>query len=309
MTRKPKIHAPIRYPFDNILKVIASEQRPLVRILPTRPFLKWVGGKRSILSELTTRLPEKYNKYYEPFVGGGALFFTTQPEKAYLSDMNFHLIITFQVVRDSVDLLIHQLKTHTKKHNKTYYYKAREKMFAERDNVKIASLFIYLNKTCFNGLYRVNKQGGFNVPMGNYKNPAILDEDNLRNCSKVLKGREIKQHDFTQINPVKDSFYYLDPPYHKTYNGYNGRGFGDDKHKELARFCHAINKKGGYFMLSNSDTPLVRKLYKGYTIEVVESSRTISCKGAQRGKANELIIRNYESKKDNKQRKTSKTHR
>ena len=147
MTRKQKIHAPIKQPFDNVLKFIADEQRPVVRTIPARPFLKWVGGKRSILPQLTARLPKKYNNYYEPFVGGGALFFATQPQRAYLSDMNFHLIITFQVVRDSVELLIHHLAIHATRHNKVYYYKARAKLFTERDNVKIAALFIYLNKT------------------------------------------------------------------------------------------------------------------------------------------------------------------
>ena len=287
---------PITQPFDNLLEVITDKHRPLLRTIPARPFLKWVGGKRSILPELTARLPEEYTTYCEPFVGGGALFFATKAQNAYLSDMNFHLIITFQVVRDSVERLIHHLKRHATKHNKVYYYKARAKLFTERDNVKIAALFIYLNKTCFNGLYRVNKQGGFNVPLGDYEKPKILDEDNLRACSKALKGKKIRQHDFTQIKPAKSSFYYLDPPYHKTYDGYNGGGFGDDKHEQLSSFCHTIDKKGGYFMLSNSDTPLIRKLYKGYAVEVVESSRTISCKGSQRGKANEVIIRNYGSK-------------
>lgn len=286
-------HQPILGGFDEVLRKIADENKPLTRTISARPFLKWVGGKRSILHELVKRLPKSYQTYCEPFVGGGALFFAVQPKQAYLSDINFHLVVTFQVVRDDVDNLIDWLKTHERKHNKTYYYQARKRLFKEENPVKIAALVIYLNKTCFNGLYRVNKQGFFNVPMGDYKDPSIVDEENLRNCSKLLQNVEIEQQDFRQITPYKNNFYYLDPPYHQLYAGYNGAGFGDKEHKELADFCQAIDKKGGYFMVSNSDTPLVRSIYKGYTIEEVFASRSVSCKAHQRGRENELIIRNY----------------
>ena len=166
-------------------------------------------------------------------------------------------------------------------------------MFKEKDTTKIAALFIYLNKTCFNGLYRVNREGFFNVPIGDYKNAPEVDEDNLRACSKVLQGVDIKQQSFTHLKPHKNDFYYLDPPYHGLYDGYNGSGFGDAEHIALAEFCHAIHKKGGKFMLSNSDTPFVKNLYKSYTIEHVRASRSVSCKSHQRGKETELIIRNY----------------
>lgn len=258
-----------------------------------RPFLKWVGGKRSIINFLLERMPREYKAYHEPFLGGGALFFAEQPNKAYLSDINFHLIITFTAVRDNVDELIKLLTIHQANHNKAYYLKARVKLFEETEPVKIAALFIYLNKTCFNGLYRVNKAGKFNVPMGAYKNPAILDEPNLRNASQVLQGVEIKQHNFTQLKPKKGDFYYIDPPYHTTYSQYSNDGFGDEEHKRLADYCKTIDGLGGYFMVSNSDTPFVRELYKGYNIEQVSASRSVSCKAHQRGKENELIIRNY----------------
>jgi len=258
-----------------------------------KPFLKWVGGKHSILPELLARVPDRYDLYCEPFLGGGTLFFALHPEKAYLSDINPHLAATFRAVRDNVEPLVDYLRIHASKHSPAYYYKAREHLFVEGDRVKIASLFIYLNKTCFNGLYRVNKKGKFNVSIGDYKTPAILDETNLRACSRLLQGKEIRQHDFSQIKLVKNGFYYLDPPYHKAYDGYNRKRFSDCEHKRLAEFCHRINRAGGHFMLSNSDTPFVRKLYKGCSIETVESFRSVSCKGSQRGKTSELIIRNY----------------
>jgi len=293
MGRNPKFHSLLPHSFDEVLNAIANENKPAVKTTTARPFLKWVGGKRSILPELIKRLPKEYNAYCEPFLGGGALYFALKPDRAYLSDINFHLILTFQAVKDDPKLLIHYLKIHERNHNKEYYYKARVRLFKERDKVRIAGLFIYLNKTCFNGLYRVNSQGGFNVPMGDYKNPLIVDEKNLMEVSRVLQTADIKQQDFLQIKPQRNDFYYLDPPYHETYDGYNGKGFGDNEHIKLSEFCKVIDKKGGYFMLSNSDTELVRSLYKGYNIEKVLASRSVSCKAHQRGKENELIIRNY----------------
>ena len=291
---KPKIHAPLPFTFGQVLETIADEQAPITGTIAGKPFLKWVGGKRSILPLLVERLPKEYNAYHEVFVGGGALFFDRQPTNAFLSDINFHLILTYQAVRDDLENLIELLKVHAASHSKTYYLAAREKLHTESNATKVAALFIYLNKTCFNGLYRVNKGGGFNVPMGDYKDPAILDETTLRNDSKLLQGVTITRHSFMQVKPQKGAFYYLDPPYHKTYNGYDGGGFGDDEHKKLAELCHKIDRAGGYFMLSNSDTDYVRTLYKGYTIEDVMASRSVSCKSHQRGKENELIIRNYQ---------------
>ncbi|MCZ6677700.1 MAG: DNA adenine methylase [Candidatus Poribacteria bacterium] len=279
--------------FSSVLHDIADVNKPKAHTIQARPFLKWVGGKRSVLPELLARMPANYERYCEPFLGGGALYFAVQPKYAYLSDINFHLIITFQAVSDDVDRLINNLKIHDRKHDKEYYLKARERLFTEKDPAKIAGLFIYLNKTCFNGLYRVNKSGKFNVPMGDYKNPPIVDEENLRNASQVLQNTEVAQHDFTQLPIQKKHFYYIDPPYHKTYDGYNGGGFGTQEHEKLAEYCKEIDNKGGYFMVSNSDNSFVRKLYKSYDIERVSASRSVSCKGHQRGKENELIIRNY----------------
>lgn len=272
---------------------IVNQNEPDTTTIPARPFLKWVGGKRSILPELLLRMPKYYERYIEPFLGGGTLFFAKQPQKAYLSDINFHLIITFIVVRDHPEKLIELLRIHEANHSHEYFYQIRIKLLETTDPAIIASYFIYLNKTCFNGLYRVNKSGKFNVPIGDYKNPSILDEINLRNTSKALQNADIRQHNFMNVKPGKDDFFYIDPPYHATYSQYNDAGFTDENHKKLAIFCRTIDAKNGYFMVSNSDTSFVRELYKGYNIEEVSASRNISCKGDQRGKQVELIIRNY----------------
>ena len=221
MGRDKKYHKGIDVSFDSVLTAIAEENRPDTITPSAKPFVKWVGGKRSILPDLIKRLPDDFDAYHEPFLGGGALYFAIQPKEAYLSDINFHLVITYQAVRNDVERLIRLLKTHEKNHDKEYYTKKREQLNKEKDPTKLASLFIYINKTCYNGLYRVNKSGGFNVPMGDYKNPQIVDEDNLRNCSQVLKGADITQHSFKQEKIYKNDFYYLDPPYHETYSSYS----------------------------------------------------------------------------------------
>ena len=294
MTRPQKLHKPLSFGFQETLEQIADEQKPAIQISLAKPFLKWVGGKRSILDELLKRMPTSYGTYREPFLGGGALFFAVQPAKAHLSDVNFHLILTFQAVRDDVDRLIFNLKIHERLHDKTYFQRARERLSKEKDPLKIAALFIYLNKTCFNGLYRVNRAGQFNVPMGDYKEPSLFEEEVLRTDAALLKGTILTQQQFSHMSIAREDFFYLDPPYHKTYDGYDGNGFDDAAHKHLADFCKEIDKAKSSFMLSNSDTSYVRSLYAGFHIEVVEASRSVSCKGHQRGKEHELIIRNYQ---------------
>jgi DNA adenine methylase len=294
MTKTSKILEQIPYSFDEVLEAISEENKPETQDISPKPFLKWVGGKRSILPELLKRMPQKYSVYKEPFIGGGALFFAVRPSKAYLSDINFLLILTFQAVRDDVNRLITNLKIHERLHNKEYFLRVRKRLPKEKDPLTIAALFIYLNKTCYNGLYRVNQSGEFNVPIGDYTDPSLFNEDILKKDSEILKNVTLKQHEFSQIDIEKDDFFYLDPPYHKTYDGYNSNGFGDDEHKKLAEFCKTIDKSGALFMLSNSDTTLIRSIYSGFHIEKVQSLRSLSCKGNQRGKENEIIIRNYQ---------------
>ncbi len=287
-------HESLNPSFVDVLVNIADENNPLNDKVAAKPFVKWVGGKRSILPELVKRMPESYGRYHECFLGGGALFFEIQPNKAFLSDVNPHLIASCQAVRDDLEKLIRLLAKHKKSHCKDHYLKCRSALSTETDNTKIAALFIYINKTCFNGLYRVNKSGGYNVPMGSYKNPAILDEGNLRRVSKLLQGVEVVQQPFTKISPKEGDFFYLDPPYHKTYSQYSDGGFGDEEHIKLATMCRKIDAAGAYFMLSNSDTDFVKDLYKNFTLDEVMASRNVSCKSDQRGRTNEMLIRNYD---------------
>lgn len=263
------------------------------QMINSKPFLKWVGGKRSILPLLLARMPIEFTDYYEPFLGGGALFFASNPCAAHLSDINLFLIVTYQVVRDNVYELIKLLKIHAERHNKEYFIKARKQLAKSINPIEIAALFIYLNKTCFNGLYRVNKNGEFNVPIGSYKNPKIVDEETLRVDSELLKNATIEQKPFSQISIRKGAFYYLDPPYHGTYTGYDNNGFDDNEHIKLFDLCREIDKKGGYFMLSNSNTKFIKKLYKQYHIEEIQANRSVSCVADKRKKEYELIIRNY----------------
>jgi DNA adenine methylase len=258
-----------------------------------KPFLKWVGGKRSILQELISRLPESYGSYHELFMGGGALYFATRNKSSYLSDVNERLVNAFMCVRDNADAVVQELKLHEIAHNKDHFYEARKQLSTESDSVKKAALFIYINKTCFNGMYRVNSKGDYNVPMGRYTNPIILDETNLRLVSAVLQDVDIRHQGYEKSSIIKNDFYYLDPPYHQTFTGYDSSGFGETEQKKLAEFCSSINEKGGYFMLSNSDTSFIRDLYKKFKIETVMASRMVSCKGSSRGRKNEVVVRNY----------------
>lgn len=260
-------------------------------LIPCKPFLKWVGGKRGLLDELKIRIPE-FNRYFEPFLGGGAMFFALQPQRAHISDKNMRLTITYDAVKNNVEELIDLLAKHKDKHSKEHFLRVRSS-FGTENKVELAAAMIYLNKTCFNGLYRVNKNGEFNVPFGRYKSPQILDEDNLRACSDALEGVEVFCGDFSEISPSKDDFVYLDPPYHTTYSQYDDSGFAVDEHKQLAQFCQNLDKQGIKFMLSNSDTELIRRLFADFNIDEVNAPRYVSCKADGRKKQQELIICNY----------------
>jgi DNA adenine methylase len=259
-----------------------------------KPFVKWVGGKRSVLPHLLQRVPKSYISYHEPFLGGGALYFALQPSIAYLSDINPKLVLTYLVVKNDIDELVRQLYVHKTNHNKDYYLRMRAEFANETDATKIASKLIYLNKTGFNGLYRVNKSGGYNVPMGKYKNPSILEESNLRAISTLLQNTNITTDSFINITPISQQFYYIDPPYHRTFSDYDASDFKEEQHRLLALKCSEIDNKGAYFMLSNSDTPFVRNLYKNFNIEQISAKRTVSCKASTRGQEHELLIRNYQ---------------
>jgi DNA adenine methylase len=282
----------------------SSTRKSAVEVKPTRPkpFLKWAGGKRQLLDELLKRLPAFVRAYHEPFLGGGALFFELAArgrfQKAYLSDLNADLIEAYVVVQTWVEDLIVSLKKH--EHSKEYFYRIRSVDPASLDIIERASRLIYLNRTCYNGLYRVNSKGEFNVPFGNYKNPLICDEDNLRLCSEALKGVTLRHQAFYAVmrDVTRGDFIYFDPPYHPvsktaSFSTYEKSGFGEDDHRRLKDIFAALDRKKCFVMLSNSYTPFTRRLFKEYKPETVEATRVLNSKSSGRGVVNEILVRNY----------------
>lgn len=276
-----------------------------------RPFVKWVGGKRQLLQqfrEMNLYPPYDFNPetatYFEPFVGGGAMFFNLLPQKAVLSDMNFELTTTFNVIKNNVDALIKKLKAYQKKNNKEDYLKIRAQEVKRLTDVSIAARFIYLNRTGFNGLYRVNQKGKFNVPFGAHGNPLICDEENLRKCNESLKGVKIFRQDYKNVlkRARKGDFVYFDPPYYpvsstSSFTSYTKEAFLEKEQEELSDTFFKLHKKGCFVMLSNSDTPFINKLYsnlnKKITIHKVFAGRAINSKGSRRGKISEVVVINY----------------
>jgi len=270
-------------------------------------FVKWAGGKKQLIEQFKPHFPKKIEKYIEPFVGGGAVAFYIiqkyKPKEIILSDINKELINAFRAIRDDVDSLIAQLKQHKEYHGqqaKTYFYEIRKANPEELSKIECAARFIYLNRTCFNGLYRVNSKGKFNVPIGKYKDPDIVQENKLRKISKLLEGVKIKNESFENVLnwAKKGDFVYLDPPYYPLKKGhsfttYSKDNFLEEEQKKLAEVFRKVDKKGCYVMESNSDTDFIRELYEDFDITVVKASRMINCQGEGRGKINELVIRNY----------------
>lgn len=276
------------------------------KIILAAPVLKWVGGKRQLMSEIEKVLPKTYTTYYEPFIGGGAVLFELQPKKAVINDVNGELINLYNVIKDDVELLIEDLKKH--ENTPEYFYSIRE-LDRKRDkyenlsNVEKASRIVYLNKTCFNGLFRVNKAGEFNSPFGKYKNPNIVDEVTLRAVSKYFNKADIKilNGDFeASLKGIrKGAFVYLDPPYDPVSNsanftGYDKGGFNRDEQIRLKKLCDKLYKKGVKFLLSNSATDFIKDLYKDYNIKIVKAKRAINSNGNARGEVDEVLVRNYE---------------
>lgn len=289
---------------DNLIEDAAKiiSERP-------KPFVKWVGGKRQLLKQfknLNLYPPQGFNPvkntYFEPFVGGGAVFLDLLPKKAVLSDLNSELITTYKVVKNDVNKLIKLLKTY--KYDKDFFLKIRSKPTKDLSDVQIAAKFIYLNRTCFNGLYRVNSKGEFNVPFGSYNNPLICDEDNLKKISKALKNVKIYNEDYKNVlkKAKKDDFIYFDPPYYpvnrtSSFTGYTAEGFFEKEQAELRDIFFTLHKRGCFVMLSNSDTPFINKLYsnldKKVMIHKIEANRNINSKASGRRKINEVLVINY----------------
>jgi DNA adenine methylase len=264
------------------------------------PFVKWAGGKRGIIEELVKRLPATFGDYYEPFAGGAALFFKISDTltQAYISDVNFDLMITYAVIKERHKELITKLEDYASKDSEDFYYKVRAKHTLQ-DEVEIAARFIYLNKTCYNGLYRVNNKGEFNVPRGNYTNPGIVQRENLLAASKALKIAEPNYREFDTIKPKRGDFVYFDPPYHPSdtasFTKYTKSDFSEKDQQRLAAFAAELHRQGVKIMLSNSDTQFIRDFYPApiWNISVVEAPRMVNCKAEGRVAVNELLIRNY----------------
>lgn len=261
------------------------------------PIVKWVGGKRGIVDKLAEAMPEKYGDYWEPFVGGGALFLDLLPQqdghKVHLSDINDDLITTYKAVKTSKNKVMARLDEHAAAHDEDYYYEVRGQHDLT-DKVERAARFIFINKTGYNGLIRYNSKGEINTPWGHKANPVTLyDKGNMNAFAAALKGVELKTCSYTEICPKRGDFVYLDPPYHDTYNGYSKDGFGPDGQRGLAAVLDVLNDMEVYWMLSNSNTPFIRELYRGYNIAFIEAPRAVSCKGGGRKAVSEVIVRNY----------------
>lgn len=277
--------------------------------IETHPLVKWAGGKTQLLSTLMEHIPQKYNSYYEPFVGGGALLFKLQPKDFYINDMNDELLSAYRCLTNEEDfaLLKKELVKHEKKHSEDYYYKIRE-MDRDEDYIKLpsyirAARLIYLNKACFNGLYRVNSKGYFNVPSGKYEKVNCFDRDNFENLHFYFKDKEqhITNYDFEKAAKTakEGDFVYFDPPYDTpedkdSFTAYDKTAFGKKEQARLAKVFRELDRKGVNVMLSNHNTKYIRELYDGYTINVIQAKRMINSKGSGRGKVEEVIITNYE---------------
>jgi len=267
------------------------------------PFLKWAGGKRQLISQMFKYFPKNYHKYIEPFIGGGAVFFYLGPKFSIIIDINKELINCYEVIKNNAKELIELLKTH--KNKKDYYYKIRaldrdEKKFAKLSNIEKASRMIYLNRCCYNGLYRVNSKGQFNVPFGKYKNPNFCDEENLLAVSNALQNVKIIHGSFELCLDYadKDDFVYFDPPYYpisktSSFTSYTKENFGKDSQKRLYNVFESLNDRGCKLMLSNSYNEYIKSLYKNYRIITLDARRVINCKAAKRGNINVLLILNY----------------
>ncbi len=270
------------------------------------PVLKWVGGKRQLLDVLVPLVPKNYKTYCEPFLGGGALLFKLQPQTAFVNDVNEDLMTVYEVIRDDVDGLIAILNTH--ENNSDYYYKIRDwdrnkESYAKLSKTEKAARILYLNKTCFNGLFRVNNAGEFNSPFGNYRNPNIVNAPTLKAVSNYFNTATIvfssQDYQTTLEELPSNAFVYLDPPYDPISNtanftGYAKGGFGRDEQIRLRKCCDDLNKRGVKFMLSNSATDFIKEQYSAYNITIVKARRAINSVATKRGDVEEVVIRNYE---------------
>lgn len=270
---------------------------PLLR--EPEPFLKWAGGKRQLLAQFDPLFPKpgSYGTYHEPFVGGGAVFFHLRPKRASLADMNPALIEAYQVIAESVEAVIEYLGTC--RHTEDFYYRLRGLNPDRLNSVRRVGRLLFLNRTGYNGLYRVNRAGQFNVPFGRYKNPTICDAANLRAVTAALAGVSLKVQSFEAVydQAIAGDFVYFDPPYQPLSNtaaftAYTKASFAEKDQKALADVFRALDRKGCRVRLSNSDTPFIRELYRGHRIETVWATRRINSVAARRGRISEVLVTN-----------------
>ena len=265
------------------------------------PFVKWAGGKRTVAKELASLMPKAFETYWEPFVGGGALFYEANGRisQAVLSDINAELMTCYRTVKKDPEPLIAALESHAARHSKSYYYDVRSQHTLQ-DQTEIAARLIYLNRTCFNGLYRVNRKGEFNVPMGSYSEPKIVNEANLLACNEALQSATVKLMDFMEVDPSEGDFVYCDPPFDPlsataSFTSYTKGSFGPEDQANLRNTALKWHKAGAKVMISNSDTDLIRNLYdsKPFKVRVVQALRMVNSKSDKRGPVNELVITTY----------------
>lgn len=271
--------------------------------MPT--FLKWAGGKNQLLSQYSKLFPQDFDKYIEPFLGSGAVFFyikkNLNPREIILADVNKDLINCFKIVQNDVEKLISQLKKHKKKHSAEYYYKHRNFIQKNISDIGKAAWFIYYNKTCWNGLYRVNSNGTFNVPISDkIKNNGIFNRKVLREASAMLQGVTLKVQSFEKVTNIarRGDFVYLDPPYYpasqtSNFTSYTKDSFSEKDQIKLSKVYKKLDRKGCLLMLSNSDSPFIKNLYDGHRIEKVCARRIINCNAEKRGPVEEIVVMNY----------------
>ncbi|MDY3974170.1 MAG: DNA adenine methylase [Veillonella caviae] len=272
------------------------------------PIVKWVGGKRQLLSEIVPLLPKITKKitYVEPFIGGGAVIFDQQPVKGIINDYNAELINVYEVIKNEPKPLLELLEIHKSLNSADYFYEIREldrdDKYDDLSSVEKAARIIYLNKTCYNGLFRVNQAGQFNTPYGKYKNPNIVNRPVIMAMSDYFNSNDIQimQGDYRDVlrNLDKNSFVYLDPPYmpissSSSFTGYTENGFSGIEQLNLKNICDELNERGIKFLLSNSDHPYLREIYSKYKITTVQARRTINSNAKRRGEINEILVRNY----------------
>lgn len=269
------------------------------------PVVKWVGGKRQLLPQILPLIPKRMTAYCEPFLGGGAVLFALQPKRALVNDLNQDLITVYRVIKENADALIEHLSRH--ENTPEYFYRIRDldrdkEAYAAMSDVEKASRLLYLNKTCYNGLFRVNASGAFNSPYGHYRRPNIVNEQTIRGVSRYFNSCDITffSGDFASVleQVPKGGFVYLDPPYDPvsdtaSFTGYNRGGFGREEQVRLKECCDALTARGVKFLLSNSATPFIRELYGSYRVSIVQARRAVNSVASRRGAIEEVLVRNY----------------